>query len=111
MTYQITWKAMSTEHGEIVGTEEADAPSALEALNLCRSPIISKLSQAGQFIILNINLQSNDGTPVTVDLRSIYQFLNSLNSEGGLVKYENPPETFTIRFGDQPPEDQTNQSN
>ncbi len=108
MAYQIIWKAMSTDQGEIVGTEETEAPSALEALNICRSPIISKLSTAGQFIILNINLQSTDGTPVTVDLRSVYQFLNSLNSEGGLVKYENPPETFTIRFGDQPPEEQTN---
>jgi hypothetical protein len=108
MAYQIIWKAMSTDQGELSGTEEIEAPSALEALNVCRSPIISKLSTAGQFVILNINLQNTDGTPVTVDLRAVYQFLNSLNSEGGLVKYENPPETFTIHFGEEPTEEQSN---
>jgi hypothetical protein len=102
MAYQIIWKAMSTERGEISGIEETEAPSALDALNISRSPIISKLSEAGQFIILNINLQCTDGKPVTVDLHAVYQFLNSLNAEGGLVKYENPPETFTIKFGDEP---------
>ena len=99
---------MSTEHGEISGLEEIEAPSALEALNIIRSPIISKLSEAGQFIILNINIQKNDGTSVTVDLHAVYQFLNSLNAEGGLVKYENPPQTFTIRFGNDQEENKNN---
>jgi hypothetical protein len=101
MPYQVVWKAMSTEQGEITGTEETEAPSAMDALNICRSPIISKMSEAGQFIILNINIQTTDGSPVTVNLQAVYQFLNSLNAEGGLVKYESPPDTFTIRFGEE----------
>ena len=30
MAYQIIWKAMSTDQGEITGTEEIEAPSALD---------------------------------------------------------------------------------
>jgi len=101
MSYQITWTAMSTGLGEVTGSEEIEAANPIAALNTARSPIIGKLTEGGQFIILNISIKSNDGSPVTVNLHAVYQFLNSLNSEGGLVKYENPPDTFTIRFGDE----------
>lgn len=102
MAYQITWKAMCTEGGEITGAEETEAGSALEALNICRSNMIAKLSGFGLYIVLNINIQRDDGQPVRVELRSIYQFLNSLNAEGGLVKYEEAPQSFTVKFGDDP---------
>ena len=108
MAYEITWTAMSAELGETTGTEIIEAANALDALNTARSPIIGKLTESGQFIILNINIKTTDGTPVTVNVQAIYGFLNSLNSEGGLVKYENPPDTFTIRFGEEPPEGSSN---
>ncbi len=108
MGYEITWTAMSAGLGETTGTEIIEAASAIDALNTARSPIIGKLTESGQFIILNINIKSTDGTPVTVNVQAIYGFLNSLNSEGGLVKYENPPDTFTIRFGDEQSDDNSN---
>ncbi len=102
MLYQITWTAISAGLGKVTGTEDVESIGPLEALNSVRSPIIGKLTESGQFIILNINIRSNDGSPITMELQGIWRFLNSLNSEGGLVKYENPPDTFTIRFGDNP---------
>jgi hypothetical protein len=100
MLYQITWNAISTGLGQVSGVEEVEAESTLEALNIMRSPIISKLSEAGPFAILNVNFKNKDGGPVTVNLHAAYQAMNSINAEGGLVKYENPPDTFTIKFGD-----------
>jgi hypothetical protein len=100
MLYQITWNAISTGHGQLTGVEEIEAENTLDALNAIRSPIISKLSQSGPFAIININFKSKDGSPVTVNLQAVYKAMNSLNAEGGLVKYENPPDTFTIKFGD-----------
>ena len=100
MLYQITWNAISTGLGQLSGVEEVEAQTTLAALNAIRTPIISKLSQSGPFAILNINFKSKDGGPVTVNLQAIYQAMNSINAEGGLVKYENPPDTFNIKFGD-----------
>ena len=80
--------------------EEVEAESTLDALNAIRSPIINKLSESGPFAITNISFKGKEGGNVTVNLQSVYQAMNSLNAEGGLVKYENPPDTFTIRFGD-----------
>lgn len=100
MLYQITWNAVSTGLGQVSGVEEVEAESTLDALNLIRSPIISKLTESGPFAILNINFKSKDGGSVTVNLQAVYQAMNSINAEGGLVKYENPPDTFTIKFGD-----------
>ena len=100
MLYQITWNAISTGLGQVSGIEDVEAESSLEALNAIRSPIISKLTQAGPFAILNINFKNKDGGNVTVNLQAVYQAMNSINAEGGLVRYENPPDTFTIKFGD-----------
>jgi hypothetical protein len=99
MLYQITWNAISTGLGKVSSVEEVEAGSTLEALNTIRSPIISKLAQHGTFVILDINFKSKEGGNVTVNLQEVYQALNSINAEGGLVKYENPPDTFTIKFG------------
>lgn len=100
MLYQITWNAVSTGLGQVSGVEEVEANSTLDALNAIRSPIIGELSESGSFAILNINFKSKNGENVTVNLQAVYQAMNSINAEGGLVKYENPPDTFTIKFGD-----------
>ncbi len=100
MLYQITWNAISTGLGQVSGIEEVEAESTLAALNAIRSPIISKLCESGPFAIININFKSKEGGSITVNLQEVYQAMNSLNAEGGLVKYESPPDTFTIKFGD-----------
>lgn len=100
MLYQITWNGISTELGQVSGVEEVEAENTLAALNAIRSPIINKLYKSGPFAIININFKNKEGGSVTVNLQEIYKAMNSLNAEGGLVKYENPPDTFTIKFGD-----------
>jgi hypothetical protein len=99
MFYQITWNAISTGLGKVNSVEEVQANSTLEALNAIRSPIMSKLSGHGTFVIVDVNFRSIDGANITVNLQDVYRALNSINVEGGLVKYENPPNTFTIKFG------------
>jgi hypothetical protein len=100
MQYQITWEATTKERGNVNCVDSVEAPSALAALQALRSPIISRLSEFGPFIILKLSIKTTDGNEVTVNLQEAYKFLNSLNAEGGLVKYEDPPNTFTIHFGD-----------
>jgi hypothetical protein len=102
MQYQISWEATTKEKGNVSCVDSVEAPSALEALHALRSPIISRLCEFGPFIILKLSIKTTDGNEVTVNLQEAYKFLNSLNAEGGLVKYEDPPNTFTIHFGDQP---------
>jgi hypothetical protein len=101
MQYQITWEALTKERGNVNCVDAVEASSALEALQALRSPIISRLGDFGPFVILKLSIKTTDGNEVTVNLQEAYKFLNSLNAEGGLVKYEDPPSTFTIHFGDQ----------
>ena len=99
MQFQITWEAVTKERGTVNCTDAVEAPTSLEALQALRSPIIARLCDFGPFVILKLSIKTTDGNEVTVNLQEAYKFLNSLNAEGGLVKYEDPPNTFTINFG------------
>src|SRR6516164_7861020 len=87
MRFQIIWTASSKRLGEVNGTEEVDADSSREALQTIRSPIIAKLNHGGPFKVLTLDIKNQDG-PTTINLQQVYEILNSLNAEGGLVKYE-----------------------
>jgi len=87
MRFKIQWSAIVGSYllrfSEI---EELDATNSSDALNKIRTSIITKLASLNnKFFVTNVSF-INIGMPITVSPTEQFDFLNSINSEGGLAQ-------------------------